>query len=65
MSLQQLEKHVAELPPEELKAFSQWFDDFMAEAWDQQMERDAKAGKFDKVLARLDVDFTSGKCQEL
>ena len=60
MTLEQLEQQVADLPAEELKAFSRWFDEFMAEAWDAQIERDSANGKFDALLTKLDADFASG-----
>jgi hypothetical protein len=50
--LEQIEKSVAALAPEELKAFTAWFEEFRADPRDRQMEADAKAGKLDKLAER-------------
>lgn len=45
MSLAELEKAVANLTPEELSEFSNWFEDFLAEQWEKRFEMDATIGK--------------------
>ena len=37
----------------------------MADEWDRQIERDAAAGKFDKIIAKADADFKAGRCKPL
>ena len=39
--VQDLEKAVSNLPPEELAKFRSWFEEFDAGAWDEQFEKDA------------------------
>ena len=64
--LEQIEKSVAELPPEELKAFSKWFEEFQSEQWDRQIEADATAGKLDAFADRALRDHdTWGKLPRL
>ena len=65
MSLKELESAVSHLPPEELEAFAQWFDEFFAEAWDRRIEADIAAGKLDKAGQQADADFDAGRCTPL
>ena len=65
MSLDELESAVSHLPAEQLSAFAQWFEEFMAEAWDRQIEADIKAGKLDEAGRRADADFEAGRCKPL
>lgn len=36
--LEQMEKSITELSPEELKAFAAWFGALQADLWDRQIE---------------------------
>ena len=65
MSLQELEQAVAGLSRSELDAFSQWFDEFIADAWDRQIEADARAGRLDAAARQADDDFEAGRCTPL
>jgi len=65
MSLQELEKAVAGLTAPELNAFSQWFEEFLADAWDKQIEADSKAGRLDAAAKQADDDFDAGRCTTL
>ena len=35
------------------------------EAWDQQLEEDVKAGKFDVTAKQVSADFHAGKCKDI
>ena len=65
MSVLELEQAIAQLPAEELSQFAKWFEEYMADEWDKQIERDAAAGKFDKMNAKADADFEAGRCTPL
>ncbi len=65
MSVQDLEKAVAQLSPDELTKFSTWFEEFTAAAWDREFEADVKAGKFDALGKEADADFEAGRCKPL
>ena len=43
MTLQQLEKTISELSPDQLSKFREWFFAFDADQWDQQFESDVQA----------------------
>ncbi|OBQ84424.1 hypothetical protein [Mesorhizobium sp. WSM3873] len=63
--LEQIEKSVAELSPEELKAFAAWFETLQADLWDKQIEADAKAGRLDKLVAEARAEIAAGKLRDL
>jgi len=65
MSLQQLEAAVAQLPPADLDAFSRWFEEYLADAWDRRIEEDVAAGRLDAAGRRADADFEAGRCTPL
>lgn len=61
MSIEELESAVAQLPREKLAEFSKWFEEFMADQWDQQIEADILAGRLDAAGQRADEGFISGR----
>ena len=65
MNIEELQTAVAQLPAEELDRFSQWFEEFLAEQWDRQIEADILAGRLDAAGRRADEDFEGGRCTPL
>lgn len=65
MSLAELEKEVQKLPPGELATFTRWFEEYAANQWDNQFERDVAAGKLDQLGRKADAVFEAGQCTEL
>ncbi len=65
MSMQELELAVERLKPDELAAFTEWFERFVADAWDKKLEADIQAGKLDHLAKKADEDFESGRCKPL
>jgi hypothetical protein len=63
--LEQIEKSIAELSEEELKAFAKWFEELQADAWDRQIQADAKAGRLDKLAAKAKADIRAGRIRPL
>ncbi|MDF3150547.1 hypothetical protein P3C58_00990 [Mesorhizobium sp. XAP10] len=63
--LEQIEKSVAKLSPEELKAFAAWFEALQADMWDRQMEADAKAGRLDRLAEQALADHRAGRTRPL
>jgi hypothetical protein len=62
MSVEQLQTGVSQLSVEELGRFSAWFEEFLADQWDRQIEADILAGGLDAVGKRADEDFETGRC---
>jgi len=46
-SVMEIESAIRQLPESEFWKLSAWFDELRANAWEQQIELDAKAGKLD------------------
>ncbi|MBZ9711484.1 hypothetical protein LB543_32875 [Mesorhizobium sp. ESP7-2] len=63
--LEQIEKSITELSPEELKAFAAWFEALQADMWDRQIEADVKAGRLDKLVAEARAEIAAGKLRDL
>jgi hypothetical protein len=64
-TIEDIEKAVAELPPDQLQRFRDWFAEFEADRFDQQIERDAKAGRLDQLAEQALADYRSGAAREL
>lgn len=65
MSAIELENAVQKLPPDQLAKFASWFEHFIADQWDKQIESDISAGRLDKLAAKADSDFEAGRCTPL
>lgn len=65
MSVEELESVVSGLSAAELVRFSQWFEEFMADQWDRQIEQDMLAGRLDAALKRADDHYEAGLCTPL
>lgn len=61
MSVLELEQAIAQLPAEDLSRLAQWFEEFMADEWDRQIERDAAAGKLDHLVRKADEAIDAGQ----
>jgi hypothetical protein len=65
MSIHELESEVTRLSKPDLAAFRQWFEDFVADAWDQEIEADITAGNLDSLARQADAQFDAGRCTPL
>jgi hypothetical protein len=65
MSVREIETAVASLSKDELADFSGWFEEFLARKWDEQVERDVRAGKLDNLIKQADGHFEAGRCKPL
>jgi hypothetical protein len=65
MTVEDLEKAVSKLQPNELAKFRAWFEAFDAARFDQKIERDAALGKFDRLADEAVDDFKKGRAREI
>jgi hypothetical protein len=65
MSVEDLESAISRLSATDLARFSAWFEEFMEDWWDRQLEEDIKAGRLDAAAKRVDEDFEAGRCTHL
>ncbi len=63
--VENLEREVTDLSPEELAAFRKWFIAYDWEAWDRQFDQDVLAGKLDALADRALRDHEAGKSTKL
>ncbi len=64
-TVEDIEQALAELPPDKLAEFRAWFETFDAARFDESIERDAKAGRLDRLAEQALTDFRAGRAREL
>ncbi len=62
--LETIEKAIAELSDEERRKLRALLDELDEQAWDVQIERDAKAGKLDKLEEQALENYRAGKVRD-
>lgn len=65
MTVQELEKAIAKLSPEELAELRAWFSEYDMDEWDRQIARDSESGKLDKLIEQAKRDYAEGNGREL
>ena len=60
-----IKQAVTQLSPDELRTFRNWFEELQAQQWDEQIERDIKSGKLDKLAEKWRADHKAGKSTDL
>ena len=65
MGISEIEKAISKLPPDELARFREWYEEFDAQAWDEQFEMDAKSGKLAKISDNGLEEYKAGNSKEL
>ena len=65
MSIQEIETAVERLSADELSLFSQWFEEYVADQWDRQIEKDAAAGRLNDAINKADEHYGAGRCTPL
>jgi hypothetical protein len=63
--IDELKAAVQQLPPEEMKAFRDWFEALQENLWDQRIERDITDGKLDKLAAEALAEHRAGLTRRL
>ncbi|CAN5316738.1 hypothetical protein BH10PSE7_BH10PSE7_21730 [soil metagenome] len=63
--LEQIEKAVTALSPEELRTFARWFEEFHADLWDRQIERDVESGRLDAFAEKALAEHRAGKTKPI
>lgn len=65
MSVQEIETAITQLSTKQLAELSQWFAEYRAQAWDEQIEQDLSAGRLDAVLKEVDTEYEAGEAKPL
>jgi hypothetical protein len=65
MTIDDIEKALAKLLPDDLARFRAWFEEFDAARFDQKIERDAKSSKLDRLAKQAIDDLRKGRAREM
>jgi hypothetical protein len=64
-TVEDIERAILQLPPAELDRFRAWFEALDAQRFDERIERDARAGKLDRMADEALADHRAGRTREL
>ena len=65
MSVKEIEAAITRLTPEDLAELVAWLEEHQARLWDEQIARDAQAGRFETLIQRAREQFETGQCRSL
>jgi hypothetical protein len=64
-TVEDIERALTELPPDQLAEFRAWYEAFDAARFDDRIEKDAKAGRLDRLAEQAIANFRAGRAREL
>jgi hypothetical protein len=64
-TVRDIEDAVTKLAPRSLRSFRNWFAEYDAKQWDDQIERDVAAGRLNRVAEEALAEYDAGKCSKL
>ncbi len=64
-TIDEIERAVTALSPEELTRFREWFFEFDAAAWDRQFAEDVAAGRLNALADEALSDLAAGRTRPL
>jgi hypothetical protein len=64
-NIENIERQIEALSPEELAQFRAWFLEFDWTVWDRQLEADIQAGKLDRLVHKARRDHAADKTTPL
>ena len=64
-TVEDIERAILQLPPAKLDRFRVWFETLDAQRFDERIERDARAGKLDRMADEPLTDHRAGRTREL
>jgi hypothetical protein len=65
MSITEIKTEISQLPPADLMDLAEWLEEYQADAWDRQIARDVKAGRFEAILQKVNEQAEAGQCRPL
>jgi hypothetical protein len=64
-TIEEIEKAVENLAPQELERFRGWFDNFDSARFDEKIERDVQSGRLDELAKQALAAHRDGSSREL
>ena len=65
MTVKDIEKAITKLPRSQVVELGAWFEEFEAQIWDKQIEKDAKAGRFDALIEQAKSEHSAARSELL
>lgn len=65
MTVKDIEHAITQLPRTEVVELSAWFEEFESQLWDEQIESDAKTGRFDSLIDQAKAEYAAGRSKPL
>lgn len=64
-SLTEIEAAITQLSEVEMRQLADWLQTYLEDAWDKQIETDAKSGRLDKLIQLAEADITANRVKPL
>ncbi len=64
-TVQEIERAIEALPPEQLEQLSVWFEERYSQTVDARLKADIEAGRFDERISRAIADHKAGRTEPL
>ncbi|MCC5598983.1 hypothetical protein [Nostoc favosum] len=64
-SLPEIEAAIMQLSEDEIRDLSNWLQEYLNDAWDTQIETDAKSGRLDQLIQRAKSDIDANRVKPL
>jgi hypothetical protein len=64
-TVQEIERAIDALPPEQLEELSQWFEERYSQTVDARLKAGVEAGRFDERINRAIADHKAGRTELL
>ncbi len=65
MTVTEIESAIEKLPLKKISELSEWFAEFEARLWDEQIAEDLQNDKLQSLMEEAGKDFAEGNCQSL
>ena len=62
--IEQIQSSIVQLSAEEIAELREWLEELDAHLFDEKIERDAKSGKLDKLVADARSNLKAGRGEE-
>ncbi len=63
-TLKEIQNAIKQLSQDQLNQFRAWYEEFDADAWDEQIEKDVIAGKLDSLANAAIANHKAGKTKK-
>ncbi|MBG1241458.1 hypothetical protein [Nostoc sp. NZL] len=64
-SLPEIKAAIMQLSEGEMRDLSNWLQEYLNDAWDKQIETDAKLGRLDQLIQRAKADIEANRVKPL